>query len=154
MPMICMYACNYSQQLAQMGYLRSSEICLAIPWQWYNIINQKNLCHSSTTLYRFLYISTKSINTYHQKHPAAVCGSPGQAKIIEYSQSTSIYKLHTIYILPAKTIITSQMIPCLQWLSVVSKENRLQTKLGVPSEHISCYKSALIAPLAFPASCV
>ena len=87
--------------------------CLFI-WQWYNNLNQKNLCHRSAILYGFLHISTKSTNTYHQKHPAAVCSSPSHAQLLNTHQSTSIYQLHTIYTLPVKTIITLQMIPFLQ----------------------------------------
>ena len=41
----------------------------------------------------------------------------------------SLYQLHAIYMSPVKTIITLKFTPCFQWVSVVSKENRLQTKI-------------------------
>ena len=67
MSIICMYTCNYCQQLIQIGHLCSLEVCSVIPWQWYNILNQKNLYYKvqhCTTLYRFLHTSTKLSNAY------------------------------------------------------------------------------------------
>ena len=153
MPIICIYACNYRQQLVKVGHFCSSGICLVISWQRYNTLNQRNLFHRRSTLYRFLHIGTKSINAYHRKHPANVWGFPSYATIIEHL-SISIYlsAAHNLHI-NSETIITSKFTPCFQRFSVVSKENRLQTSI----------KCAIIADLvlqintnsfAFPASYV
>ena len=102
---------------------------LTIPWQRCIILSQKNLCHKSTTLYRFLQISTKSINIYHQKHPATVCGSPGHATITENSLiNICLSASHNLHV-TVEAIITSQLIPCLHWFSMVAKKNRLQTRV-------------------------
>ena len=131
MPMICMYTCNYCWQLAQIGYFCSSEICSAIPRQWYNILNQKKLCHRSTTLYRFLYISTMSTNVYYiPKYTLLLFGAClAMQHLLNTHQLTSFYQLHTIYTLTVKAIITSTLSPCIQWFSMISKEKRLQTRV-------------------------
>ena len=153
MPIIYMYARNYCWQLANIGHVRSSGIYSAIPWQWYNILNQKNLCRRSMTLYRILHINTKSTNIYHRKSLATVSGSLNHATFIEHSL-INIYlsAAHNLHV-TSETIITSKLTPCRQCFSMVSKKNRLQTRV----------RCAIIADLAlqintnsltFPASCV
>ena len=125
-----------------MGHLCSLGIHSVTPWQWYNILNQRNLCHRSATLYKVLHTGTKSNNAYHHKHSATAWGSPSYGTIIEHS-SINVYlsAAHHLHV-TSETIITSKFTPCFQWFSVVSKENRLQTKV----------KCAIIADLVLQIS--
>ena len=80
-------------------------------------------------VYRFLYINTKSTDIYHWKNPATISSSLGYATFIEHS-SINVYlsavcNLHII----SETIITSKLTPCCQCFSMVSKNNRLQTRV-------------------------
>ena len=67
-----------------MEHLYSSEIRSVIHWQWYNILNQKNLCHRIAALYRYLHISTELTIACYHKHPATVWGLLSYATIIEH----------------------------------------------------------------------
>ena len=143
MPMICMYTCNYCRQLAQMGYFRSSEICSAIPRQWYNILNQKKLCHRSTTLYRFLHISTMSTNVYYiPKNTLLLFGAwLAMQQLLNTHQLTS-YQLHTIYTLTVKAITLQNWVLAFNGFQWYQKRRGYKPGLGVPLQQVLCYKSA------------
>ena len=126
-----MHACNYYQQLAEMGHLCSLVICSVMLWQWYNILYQKNLCHRCITLYRALHISSKSTIPTTENTLLLFVAHLTIQQSSNAHQSTSVYQLHTIYTLPVETIVTSQLTPCLQWFLMVSNENKLQPRLGV-----------------------
>ena len=97
-----------------------------IPRQWYNILNQRNLCHRSATLHRFLHIST--ISTTANALPLFGAHLATQ-QLLNTRQSTCLSAACNLHVTSENHHRFKNYTHCFQRFSVVSKENRLQTRI-------------------------